>query len=240
MKLFLFALAITACLAFTITRNGDRMDFSYSHFGNDSPVDLMLKGHYDTGVDGEKQISAFLNLFGAMFPIVEDVLDAHEDLEYKYNWCSGPGAIEFCWNFEFHFIVGWTVNQVGVDDEYYNITWMPFVNGTASAASSLSTGFVEFFADGESHYFELDIPITFEFEGFRRLCYGAYSLTWPYAVHVTGQNRVRQCQTDLSDFEYNGWSCSWSNPLNITFWDVAEGDVRYKTLTDRVCWHADN
>ena len=186
MKLFLLALTLLAVQCFQVTRTGDRMEFTYSHFGNDSPVDLVLQGHFNPDHEGEKQISAFLNLFGSMFPVVEDVLDAYEDLEYVYHWCSGPGAFETCFSFEFHFIVGWTVNQFGVDDEFYNITWMPFVNGTASSSASLNTGFVEFYADGQSHYFELDIPITFEFEGFREVCYSAYSLTWPYSVHVTG------------------------------------------------------
>ena len=128
----------------------------------------------------------FINIMGTLFPVFENVMTPHEKIEYSHQWCSYNNAA--CWNFNFHFIVGWTVNQIGVDDQYYNVTYTPFVNGNAGASGSLDTGFWKFESSASSHFFQFNVPISWEFEGFERVCYSAFSEWFPYQVLVTGDS----------------------------------------------------
>ena len=148
------ALILSEAAAFSITRKNDGFEFDYSHFGNDSPIDLVLKGQYDVNDETKNEITAFLNLAGTMFPLFDTITKPQEKIEYNNYWCSGTGNFRICFGFNAHLIVGWTVNQVAVDDEYYNITYTPFVDGHASGSQSLESGYWKLSAQGWTKYLQ--------------------------------------------------------------------------------------
>jgi hypothetical protein len=184
--ILLLGLALAAATAFTLTRNGDSgFDFDYSHFGEDSPIDLKLSGSYDKDDETKREITAFVNIFGQMFPVFEKVMSPQEELTYSWNWCSAAGSfMRTCLYFDAHLVVGWKVNQIGIDDTLYNITYSPFVNGTSSGGTSLSASFFKLGVAGVDNFFRFEVPISLEFDGFNRLCYSAYSEYFPYTVNV--------------------------------------------------------
>lgn len=238
----LLTLIISEACAFTITKKGDGFEFDYSHFGNGSPIDFILKGSYDVNDDTKREVTAFLNLAGQMFPIIDSIMSPSESLDYSYQFCSGPVNFQICLNLEAHLVIGWTVNQLGVDDEFYNITYVPFLNGHASASSSFTTGFVKFTTSAWTKFLQFEVPISTEFEGFNRFCYSAFSQSWPISGALVGSSSVLSCQDDLSNIVIGGdshWSCNFGSDLDLTFFNMTNVEGNVKTISDRVCFSAE-
>lgn len=240
MKLILCVIALTmsGAAAFSLTRNGDSFDFDYDHSVGSLPVGLRLAGTFDKDDASKREINAFINLFGTMFPIVEDVMSPTEHLEFKRNQCFT--TLGFCYNLEIHFYIGWTVDQIGVDDEFYNVTYTPFAHGVANAGTSLETGFFKLSMNGATDFFRFDVPMSFEFEDFSRVCYSSFSRYYPTQAVLTGESRVLECQTDLSDGQLNNWGCNYNSPLALTFFNHTIDGNSYKNLHERSCLHKDN
>lgn len=82
--------------------------------------------------DSSNKIQAFLRLANQFIPILE-ALDSENKLEYNGFQCFGNEGLSACVYYGFQLVIGWRVYQGGITAGAYNITYVPFAEGWASA-----------------------------------------------------------------------------------------------------------
>jgi hypothetical protein len=131
------ALIAVALTAPTLKEVDGKIKFEYDAHP-DLPIGISLSGEVDPRAENSNKISAFLKLANQFIPLLEAV-NQESKLEWYGYTCFGGEAFNGCTYYGYLLTVGWRVQQGGVAAGAYNITYVPFAEGWASANVSVSS-----------------------------------------------------------------------------------------------------
>lgn len=219
MKVLIVAALVAMTLAApSLMENDGRINFEYdSH--PELPVGLTLQGQIDPKSETSNKISAFLRLANQFIPILE-ALDKSTNLEYTGFQCWGGADTNFCVYYGFQLVVGWRVYQGGYTSGAYNITYVPFAEGYASANMTTLTWPVMGTYGSYLNLVRAYAPIGVQLYTSGQVCFGGYYYMLPTTLTTNLASQLKQCYEQvLDDIVIGGGRhvmCSWSNALNFT------------------------
>ena len=145
--------------------------------------------------------------------------------------------ISACLNFQVSLIIGWTVDQIGVDDTSFNMTHVPYATGTLSVAPSVTSGILQLSGALSSDFIEASMALSAEYIGLGKFCITSQGSYTPYTLSVQGTSSILECEEDLSDFTWNGLNCDFNDPLSFTFIDTNGGLTQNYMFKPRTCFN---
>jgi len=125
-----------------------------------------------------------------------------------------------CVYYGFQLIVGWRVYNGGVASGAYNVTYVPFAEGWASANITGSTWPLLGGYSGYVNVVRAYAPIGLLLYQSGQVCFSGYYYMLPTNLRTTLISQLRQCREEvLDDILIGGgrhYTCDWSNQLNFT------------------------
>lgn len=217
-------LAIAYCGPLNLYEENKMVKFDFD-ISEDSPVGLFVKGEIDPRNDNSRKIQAFIKLANQYIPILEQIADAENNLTWNRRWHVGVLGFNVDITAEFSLIVGWRVTPGGYTTDRFDVIYTPFVWGGARATFNGTSFPAVGSADVGVRYVDAYAPIAFTLYKAGRVCFrGSYVVE---TVHLRNHlfAALNACQDEILDDLINGhtifeWRCNYTNPVNITIWDV--------------------
>ncbi len=229
MKVVLFIALFAAAMAANMYQEDGNIKFDVD-LHESSPIGFAFKGQINPMDDTKNQVGAFLKLANEYIPILQELSEQQGTLQFERRWYVNFAGADLTIYFHFDLVVGWTVQPGDLADNFYEVTYTPFVwgstfgrvNGTTWPAVGFARLGVEYI------HFEMPTAITIYRDG--RFCFDSFYTVEP--VHVSSQfgAALRECKAEIIDEIVN------SQPIHLGCTLTADVDVNWlnEDLTSRI------
>ena len=242
MKTFLLvAILITLALAgpFELKQEGNNIQFSMNVHG-DSTYGLQLNGVLDPREDSNNKIGAFLKLADTYIPLLESLGTEKGSLKYERWWRFDFLGADVWVYWYFQLIVGWRVNPGSMSSDFFDVTYIPFVWGGTYAHTNGTTWPARGSAGVGLQYVLAYAPIGLQLYRQGRICFGGSWTVEPVHLRTDLFAALNECKAEIIDEIIDQvpiyLGCNYTNPLNITLYDVNFTDTYHGDLIPQTCF----
>lgn len=188
----------------------------------ESPISFAVKGQVNPLDDTQNKIGAFLKLADEYIPILENLSKDQAVLEYQQRWRIDfiPGIdITIYWFFDL--IVGWIVEPGDTLENFYEVTYTPFVWGSTYARTNGTTWPASGYFRIGVEYIDFRMPTSFTLYRDGRVCFDTFYTVMP--VHLSSQfgGALRECKAEILDEILNqhpiSLGCNYVNDIDVLF-----------------------
>ena len=240
MRIVLFTLLIVAAFAALSTKEENKqIKFNLDLFEN-SPVGLSLSGSIDPKEDTNNKIQAFIKLANQYIPILESLGNRDSELKYERKWHYSFAGISVDVYWYFQLIVGWTVKPGSKSDNFYEVTYAPFIwGGTYGRVNGTTWPVVGTTGTGLQYvHAYAPIGVTLYREG--KVCFGGTYTVLPVALRTDVFVALNQCMAEIVDEIVDQQpihlDCNFTAPQNFTLFNVNFTNTYTGDLIPEICF----
>ncbi|CAI2377709.1 unnamed protein product [Moneuplotes crassus] len=224
MKILILLIALIAFgMAHHIHEEDGNIKFNVD-LHEESPIGFAVKGQINPVDDTQNKIGAFVKLANEYIPILENLSKNKAVLEYQRRWQINfiPGIdITVYWFFDL--IVGWIVEPGDVAENFYEVTYTPFVWGSTYGRTNGTTWPAAGYFRIGVEYVDFRMPTSFTLYRDGRVCFDSFYTVNP--VHLSSQfgGALRECKAEIIDEVLNQQpihlGCAYTNDIDVQFLD---------------------
>ena len=239
MRLFLLVIFIAACFATLQTKeeNG-QIKFSLD-VHQDTPMGLYLEGIIDPRQETNNKIQAFIKIANKYIPFLESLASSNKEIRYQTQWSYNLGAFKVNFYYNFFLIVGWKVRQGLSNDNFYEVTYIPYVWSGGQEEDSLNGTFFQIYEQTGLllAFAYAPIGVTLYREG--RACFKGNYTAMPVSLRTDLSISLLGCQAEIVDEIINSipihLDCDPTPVQNFTYFDYNFTDYYSGDFLPEVC-----